>query len=118
MVPIPTLPPGIRARCVVPPVWICLTPVVAEKLITDDAPAMSTEVALGSERVVLLIVVVPEDAPRFSEVAAPKALMVVAVVLRREKDVDPVVMLVVKDGEVLKTRLPVPVSSDKESIRY
>lgn len=37
--------------------------------------------------------------------------MVVAVVLRMEKEVDPVVMLVVNEGEVLKTRLPVPVSS-------
>lgn len=123
----------------------------------DDAPPILTEVAFGRERVALLMVVVPDEAPIFKEVAAPaklivvavvfqrfwvvcvpttvglpmvkvpefapilrvvaapKALMVVAVVLRIEKEVEPVVMLVVNDGEVLKTRLPVPVSSVTEA---
>ncbi len=118
VVPIPKLPPGIKARLVVPPVWICLTPVEEERLITEEAPAMVTEVALGSERVALLIVAVPEEAPIFNVVAAPKALTVVAVVLKTEKEVEPVVTLVVNEGEVLKTKDPVPVSSDKESIKY
>lgn len=61
------------------------------------------------------MVKVPEFAPILRVVAAPKALMVVAVVLRIEKEVEPVVMLVVNDGEVLKTRLPVPVSSVTEA---
>jgi hypothetical protein len=66
----------------------------------------------------LRIVAVPEVAPIVKVVAAPKALTVVAVVLKTEKVVDPVLTAVVNEGEVLKTATPVPVSSDKESIRY
>ena len=42
-----------------------------------------TAVALGKERVVLLIVAVPDEAPIFKVVAAPPKLMVVAVVFHR-----------------------------------
>ena len=47
-------------------------------------------------------------------VDAPKALTVVAVVLKTLKEVEPVTTLVVKLGEVLKTATPVPVSSLSE----
>ena len=107
MVPIPTLPPGIRARLVVPPVVICLTPVEEEKL-------RMAELALRA-RVGVLIVVVPVVAPRVKAVAAPKALMVVAVVLKTSKEAEPVVTEVVKAGEVPKTKSPLPVSSVTDS---
>jgi hypothetical protein len=82
-VPIPTFPPGIKAKLVVPPVWICFTPVVEEKFNTDEAPPIVTEVALGKDKVVLLIVAVPDEAPIFKVVAAPPKLMVEAVVFQR-----------------------------------
>ena len=107
MVPIPTLPPGIKARLVVPPVVICLTPVEEEKL-------RMAELALRA-RVGVLIVVVPVVAPRVKAVAAPKALMVVAVVLKTSKEAEPVVTEVVKAGEVPKTKSPLPVSSVTEA---
>lgn len=56
----------------------------------------------------------PEVAPRVMVVASPKALTVVAVVLKTLKEVEPVTTLVVKLGEVLKTATPVPVSSLSE----
>lgn len=83
VVPMPTFPPGMRAKLVVPPVCICLAPVEEERLIIADAPPILTEVALGRERVALLMVVVPEEAPIFKEVAAPAKLIVVAVVFQR-----------------------------------
>ena len=56
---------------------------------------------------------VPLLAPIFNVVAAPKALTVVAVVLKTSKEDEPVVTLVVKLGDVPKTAAPDPVSSDK-----
>lgn len=50
-------------------------------------------------------------APRVSEVAAQPMFKVVAVVLKRSKEVEPVVSDVVNAGEVSKTATPVPVSS-------
>ena len=62
--------------------------------------------------VAVLIVVVPEPfAPMVKPVAAPAKLTVVAVVLRRSKDVEAVVSDVVIAGDVPKTATPVPVSS-------
>ncbi len=109
--PTPTFPPGIKAKLVVPPVCICFTPVVFEKLKTAEAPPIPTEVALDKDMVGLLIVVVPDEAPIFKVEAAPKALMVVAVVLKTEKDEESVKTEVVNVGEVEKTKEPVPVSS-------
>jgi hypothetical protein len=110
----PTLPPGIRARLVVPPVWICFVPVVEDKLITAESPLRF--------RLGFLIVAVPDVAPRFSEVADPAKFTVVAVVLTRSKVVEPVVRLVVIVGvaivgEVPNTATPVPVSSVREAAR-
>ena len=79
----PTFPPGIKAKLVVPPVWICFTPVVEEKFNTDEAPPIVTKVALGKDKLVLLMVVVPDEAPIFKVVAAPPKLMVEAVVFQR-----------------------------------
>jgi len=79
----PTFPPGIKAKLVVPPVWICFTPVVEEKFNTDEAPPIVTEVALGKDKVVLLMVAVPDEATIFKVVAAPPKLMVEAVVFQR-----------------------------------
>jgi len=56
-------------------------------------------------------VTVPAAPPRLRVVAAPKALMVVAVVLNTSKDEEPVIILVVMVGEVPKTDTPEPVSS-------
>ena len=53
--------------------------------------------------------------PIFSAVVAPPPkLMVVAVVLRRSKEAEPVTKLVVIVGDVPKTATPVPVGSDRE----
>ena len=71
--------------------------------------------ALGKDKVVLLMVVVPDEAPIFKVVAAPKALMVVAVVLKTENVEELVKTEVVKVGEIEKTKLPVPVSSVTEA---
>jgi hypothetical protein len=60
----------------------------------------------------LFTVVVPVEAPIESVVAAPAKFMVVAVVLRRAKVVDPVVILVVNAGDVPNTSTPEPVSSE------
>ena len=59
----------------------------------------------------LLTVVVPDVAPKLNPVAAPNALTVVAFVLNAAKVVLDVVTLFVKFGLLLKTKLPVPVSS-------
>ncbi|MEM4322195.1 MAG: hypothetical protein QW308_03840, partial [Candidatus Woesearchaeota archaeon] len=56
---------------------------VDERLITDEAPPILTEVALGSDRVGLLIVAVPDEAPIFKVVAAPAKFTVVATVFQR-----------------------------------
>ena len=54
------------------------------------------------------------DEPRLNFVVAPPArLTVVAVVLSKSKEDEPVVKLVVIAGEVPKTATPLPVSSDK-----
>ena len=111
----PTFPPGIKAKLVVPPVWICFTPVVEEKFNTDEAPPIVTKVALGKDKVVLLMVVVPDEAPIFKVVAAPKALMVVAVVLKILNEVESVTTEVEKVGEVPNTKRPEPVSSVTEA---
>ena len=55
--------------------------------------------------------VVPSATLMFTVVAAPKALMVVAVVLNTSKDVEPVTTLLVNDGLVAKHKLPAPVLS-------
>ena len=75
VVPMPTLPPGIKARWVVPPVWICLTPVEEEKLRMAEAASRA--------RVGFLMVVVPVVAPRFKAAATPAKLIAVAVVFQR-----------------------------------
>ena len=62
-------------------------------------------------------VTVPAAPPRLRVVAAPKALMVVAVVLNTSKDEEPVIILVVMVGEVPKTDTPEPVSSVRVSIK-
>ena len=54
----------------------------------------------------------PVAAPIDRVVAAPKALMFVAVALNTLKVALPVVTLVVKSGEVANTNAPLPVSSD------
>ena len=113
--PKPTFPPGIKAKLVVPPVCICFTPVVEEKFNTDEAPPIVTEVALGKDKVVLFMVVVPDEAPIFKVVAAPKALMVVAVVLKTLNEVESVTTEVEKVGEVPNTKRPEPVSSVTEA---
>ena len=62
---------------------------------------------------------VPDEAPMFKVEAAPKALMVVAVVLKTEKDEESVKTEVVKVGEVEKTKYPaVPVSSVTEAATF
>ena len=58
-----------------------------------------------------LTVVVPVVAPILTAVAAPKALIVVAVVLNTANVVLPVRTLVVNVGDVANTATPVPVSS-------
>ena len=83
VVPMPTFPPGIKAKSVVPPVWICLAPVEEEKFKMAEAPSIITEVALGKEIAAFLIEAVPEVAPIVKEVAAPAKFKVVAVVLKR-----------------------------------
>lgn len=102
----PRFPPGMRARLVVPPVWICLTPVAEEKL-------RMVESALKA-RLVFWMVVVPVVAPMVRVVAAWAKLTVVAVVLTRAKVDEGVVNEVVIAGEVAKTMTPVPVSSVME----
>ena len=64
-----------------------------------------------------LNVAVPVDAPNDKVVAAPKALTFVAFVLKTANVALPVVTLVVKSGDVAKTREPVPVSSDITFLR-
>jgi hypothetical protein len=58
------------------------------------------------------IVAFPDAAPIDKVVAAPKALIFVAVALNKLKVALPVVTLVVKSGEVANTNAPDPVSSD------
>ena len=95
-----------------------MTPVEEERLIIEEAPPIVTEVALGNERVALLIVAVPDEAPIFKVVAAPKALTVVAVVLKTLKEVELVKIEVEKVGEVEKTNRPEPVSSVTEAATF
>jgi hypothetical protein len=80
-----------------------LTPVAEEKL--------RTAVEADNARVVFLTVAVPVVAPIVRVVAAPAKLTVVAVVLIRSKELDPVVREVVIAGDVPKTATPLPVSS-------
>ena len=63
--------------------------------------------------VALLMVAVPVTAPSASVVAAQPIFSVVAVVLRRLNEVEPVVIEVVNAGEVPNTATPVPVSSER-----
>jgi hypothetical protein len=67
--------------------------------------------------VVLATVSVPVAAPILTAVAAPKALIVVAVVFSNANVVDGVVTLVVKSGDVPNTSEPLPVSSETAVIR-
>ena len=60
-----------------------------------------------------MIVAVPVVLPKVRVVEAPNALIVVAVVLRRSKDDEPVKSEVVKVGDEPNTTTPVPVSSVK-----
>ena len=60
---------------------------------------------------------VPVVAPIFRVVAAPNALIVVALVLNTSNEASDVRTLVVNVGDVPNTATPVPVSSDRESIR-
>jgi len=60
---------------------------------------------------------VPVVAPTLRVVAAPNALIVVAVVLNTSNEASPVRTLVVNVGDVPNTATPVPVSSDRESIK-
>ena len=59
-----------------------------------------------------LNVAFPVAAPMDITVAAPKALIVVAVALNKANVPEPVVTLVVKSGEVANTKAPLPVSSE------
>lgn len=68
---------------------------------------MVVDVELSAE----LNVAFPVAAPIDITVAAPKALMFVAVALKTLKVADPVVTLVVKSGDVPNTSAPEPVSS-------
>ncbi len=63
----------------------------------------------------LAMVAVPDPAPRLRVVAAPKASIVVALVLKTSKSVVAVVIEVVISGEVPKTETPVPVSSERDA---
>jgi hypothetical protein len=67
--------------------------------------------------VVLATVSVPVAAPILTAVAAPKALIVVAVVFSNANVVDGVVTLVVKAGDVPNTSEPLPVSSETTVIK-
>jgi hypothetical protein len=84
--------------------------------IDNDCPTAAPPVATIAPVVVLvelsaeLNVALPEFAPIDNVVAAPNALIFVAVVLKTLKVALPVVTLVVKSGDVAKTRAPDPVS--------
>lgn len=89
-------------------------------VIFDKAPAFESLVVpavwrtpLDRFTVPLAMVAVPVAAPIFKVVAAPKALTVVALVLKTSNELEPVVMLVVIEGDVPKTATPVPVSSER-----
>jgi hypothetical protein len=75
--------------------------------VTTKAPVVE-DVELSTE----LIVALPDAAPIDRVVAAPNALIFVAVALNTLKVALPVVTLVVKSGEVANTNAPEPVSSD------
>ena len=116
------VPPSATAKSVMP---VMLPPVMAtlDEVIGPVTPAVAVTapvkvdvpvtarvvlaVIAFAARVVLLTVAVPVAAPRFSAVAAPARLTVVAVVLTKAKVVDGVVRLVVTAGDV---RLVVPVA--------
>ena len=76
--------------------------------VTTKAPDVE-DVELFTE----LNVAVPEAAPIDNVVAAPKAFIVVALVLNTANVESPVVTPVPNDGCELKTKKPDPVSSDK-----
>ena len=78
------------------------------------APPETTKppVIVDVELSVELNVALPVAAPIDITVAAPNALIVVAVALNKANVPEPVVTLVVKSGEVANTKAPLPVSSE------
>lgn len=107
---VPAVPIGIRSESAATlPVKVMLSAILSPKVtlpLAVNAPVIAV--------VALLMVAVPVAAPIFKVAAAPAKLIVVATVLNKSKEVDPVVMEVVMAGEVPKTTTPVPVSSDRE----
>lgn len=74
-------------------------PLQEETVITAEEALMA--VALGKDKVVLFMVVVPVLVPKLMAVAAPPRFKVVAVVLARAKVVESVRSEVVMVGEVI-----------------
>ena len=94
-----------------------MNPVIFPKAPVLDSLSVLAVLNAPFERLTtaLAIVAVPVEAPKFKVVAAPKASIVVALVLKTSKSVVPVVTEVVKFGEVPNTATPEPVSSESEA---
>ena len=110
IVPIVAAEPAPRLREVVE------IPSVAAVVIEARFAAV-IDVAFGRARVELLIVAVAPEAPKFKVEAAPKALTVVAFVLKTSKLDEVVWTEVRKVGLLLNTAEPVPVSSVREAAK-
>ena len=80
---------------------ICFAPVAEEKFKMAESA--------DKTRLVFWMVVVPVVAPTVKAVASPPKLMVVAVALKILKVVEAVLIELVKNGAVAKTKLPEPV---------
>lgn len=94
------------------PLNICnLPPMLIDFAIPAPPETTNPPVVDEIELSVELKVAVPVDAPNDNVVAAPKALMFVAVALKTLNVAEPVVTLVVKFGDVPNTSAPEPVSS-------
>ncbi len=94
------------------PLNICnLPPMLIDFAIPAPPETTNPPVDAETELSVELSVAVPVDAPNDNVVAAPKALMLVAVALKTLNVAEPVVTLVVKFGDVPNTSAPEPVSS-------
>ena len=90
---------------------ICNLPPILTDFATPAPPETTKPpVVADIELSVELNVALPVAAPIDITVAAPKALIVVAVALNKANVPEPVVTLVVKSGEVANTKAPLPVS--------
>jgi len=93
------------------PLNICNLPPTDTDFAKPAPPETAKEpVVVEDESSVELNVALPVAAPIDITVAAPKAFIVVAVVLKTPKVVLTVATLVVKSGEVAKTKAPLPTS--------